>query len=86
VRFGYHRSVKLKRVEEQQLSGPVTAIARRGDGSVAVAVGDTIILDPFSLAARRIQLDARVRAMRFANTHILIVSTVQGLISVRLSV
>jgi hypothetical protein len=33
----------------------------------------------------RIQLDARVRAMRFADTHTLVVSTVLGVVSLRLS-
>ena len=81
-----HRPSRLKRVGTQQLPGPVTAIVRRADGMVATAVGDTVLLDPFSADGMRIQVDARVRTMRFADKDTLVVSTVQGLVAIRLLV
>jgi WD40 repeat protein len=85
IRLGRHGAPKLRRIDSTVLPGPITAIADRTDGTVAAAVGDTIILDPFGRRDHQIQLDARVRAMRFAGTGTLVVSTVQGLVSIRLS-
>jgi WD40 repeat protein len=82
--LNHRRPARLKRLGTRQLPGPVTAIVRRGDGTVAAAVGDTVLLDPFSGDGERIQVDARVRTMRFADPDTLVVSTVQGLVSIRL--
>jgi WD40 repeat protein len=78
------RPARLKRIGTQQLPGPVTAIVRRADGMIAASIGDTVLLDPISADGMQIQVDARVRTMRFADKDTLVVSTVQGLVAIRL--